>query len=139
MVQLRDGDGFTCGVGDGGGDKQEGLRYTLEAETVCSTQVWRKAACLRDGSWDYLTPAAFSDIHVEGKVLGLLPGTKSLWIPENIKSVTVVKDMCPFHTLMRLLQTIFLGPHLQHMEGLRLGVESELKLGPQPQPQPCHI
>ena len=34
---------------------------------------------------------------------------------------------------------LFLGPHCQHMEVPRLGVESELCCQPAPQPQPCRI
>ena len=35
--------------------------------------------------------------------------------------------------------SVFSGLHLQHMEGPRLGVESELQLRPMPQPQPLQI
>ena len=38
-----------------------------------------------------------------------------------------------------LLFKSFLGPHPQHMEVLRLGVESELQLPTTPQPQQCQI
>ena len=60
-------------------------------------------------------------------------------IVDNFASLSLLYRISTIDTIIFFLFFFFLGPHLWRMEVPGLGVDSELQLGPMPQPQECHI